>query len=98
MVALLQTMAAREANVTRLDANGTSLAYVEQGTGTAVVFVHGSGADLRTWGNQMAPIGASYRAIAYSRRYHHPNSVIDGGPPYAAALHAADLEAFIDRL
>ena len=46
----------------------------------------------------MAPIGASYRAIAYSRRYHHPNPVSDDGPPYFAALHAADLEAFIDRL
>ena len=27
-----------------------------------------------------------------------PESVDDDGPPYAAALHAADLEAFIDRL
>ena len=53
--------------------------------GTVVVFVHGSGADMRTWGYQMAPVGASYRAIAYSRRFHHPNEAAEGGPPYTAA-------------
>ncbi len=99
LLGLVQTIAAREAPaIKQLEANGTSLAYLEQGSGTAVVFVHGSGADLRTWGNQMGPVGASYRAIAYSRRFHHPNPIADGGPAYSAALHASDLEAFIDQL
>lgn len=86
--------------VHRVQVPGAELAWVEQGSGTPVVFVHGSGADLRTWGYQMAPIAqASFRAIAYSRRFHHPNA-----PPttadaaYTAALHADDLAAFITSL
>jgi pimeloyl-ACP methyl ester carboxylesterase len=72
---------------------------VEQGSGTPVVFVHGSGADLRTWGYQLAPVAqASFRAVAYSRRFHHPNAPPAAGTPYTSALHAADLAAFIESL
>jgi pimeloyl-ACP methyl ester carboxylesterase len=72
---------------------------VEQGSGTPVLFVHGSGADLRTWGYQMAPVAqASFRAVAYSRRFHHPNAPPAEGDTYMAALHAADLAAFIESL
>ena len=84
-------------HVTRVP--GTELAWVEQGSGTPVVFVHGSGADLRTWGNQMAPVAqASFRAVAYSRRFHHPNPPPEPGAAYTAALHADDLAAFITSL
>ena len=31
------------------DVNGSALAYLEQGQGEPVVFVHGSASDLRTW-------------------------------------------------
>ena len=84
--------------VHRVTVRGTELAWVEQGSGTPVVFVHGSGADLRTWGYQMAPVAqASFRAIAYSRRFHHPNAPPTAGDAaYTAALHADDLAAFID--
>jgi pimeloyl-ACP methyl ester carboxylesterase len=64
-----------------------------------VVFVHGSGADLRTWGYQMAPVAqAAFRAVAYSRRFHHPNAPPSAEAPYTAALHADDLAAFISSL
>ena len=48
--------------------NGTTLAYLERGEGDPVVFVHGTISDLRTWQQQLPAIGASYRAVAYSRR------------------------------
>jgi len=75
--------------------NGTPLAYVEKGTGRPVFFVHGSLADFRSWGPQMDPFSAAFRAIAYSRRFHFPNPVTGAGNDYSAAGHAADLAAFI---
>ncbi len=85
--------------VRRMTVQGTELAWVEQGSGTPVVFVHGSGADLRTWGYQMGPVAqASFRAVAYSRRFHHPNAPPAEADAYRAALHAADLAAFIESL
>jgi non-heme chloroperoxidase len=83
----------------RAAVNGTTVAWVEEGSGPAVVFVHGSGADLRTWGYQMTPVArASFRAIAYSRRFHHPNDPPAGDESYTAAQHASDLASFIDSL
>ena len=75
--------------IRRATVNGTTLAWVQEGSGPPVVFVHGSGADLRTWGYQLPPVArASFRAIAYSRRYHHPNDPPAGDEPYTAAQHA----------
>ncbi len=54
--------------------NEADLAYVEQGAGDPVVFVHGSLNGYRRWGEQLAPFAARYRAIAYSRRRHWPNT------------------------
>ncbi len=79
-------------------ANGARLAYTEAGRGEAVLFVHGSLDDLRSWRHQMAPFAARYRTVAYSRRYHYPNPWPGDGSDYSAGLHAADLAGVIRAL
>lgn len=81
-----------------VEVNGARLTYTEAGQGDPVLFVHGSLDDLRSWRYQMAPFAARYRAIAYSRRYHHPNPWPGDGSDYSAGLHAADLAALIEAL
>jgi FAD/FMN-containing dehydrogenase/pimeloyl-ACP methyl ester carboxylesterase len=74
------------------------LSYIEQGTGTPVVFVHGAFSDARFWEPQREAIATQYRFIAYDYRYHGTVPWPDAGEHYSAATHAADLAAFIRRL
>ncbi len=78
--------------------NDVDLAYIEQGRGVPVLFVHGSLGDYRTWGAQLGSFAERYRVIAYSRRYHWPNAQPSEGVPYAIAQHVSDLGALIDAL
>jgi pimeloyl-ACP methyl ester carboxylesterase len=80
--------------------DNTSLAYLEQGQGVPVVFLHGSGAtDLRTWGQQIEPFAEQYRVVACSRRYHYPNPWIgDGAEITSTYIHASDLAGLIGAL
>jgi non-heme chloroperoxidase len=85
--------------VKHVQVNGVDLAYVDQGRGVPVVFVHGSVGDRRIWRHQRAAIVShGYRFIAYSRRYHWPNKGPTEGVAYSVEMHATDLEAFIRAL
>ena len=77
---------------------GTNFAYREEGQGEPVVFIHGAVSDLRSWDAQLSEIGRSYRAIAYSRRFHRPNDPLPptGDDPWEA--HVDDLAAFLDAV
>lgn len=81
-----------------IQVNGVQLAYVEQGQGKPLIFVHGSLGDFRSWALQQEPFAKHYRTIAYSRRYHYPNDWIGDGLDYSVLRHAADLAAFIRSL
>jgi non-heme chloroperoxidase len=86
-------------DVKRVAANGTELSYVEVGQGEPVIFVHGGLQDYRMWAEHLPKFAGRYRAIAYSRRNHFPNSVSpDGLPDGAADAHGEDLAAFIRAL
>lgn len=77
--------------------HGLALHYVEQGTGTPLIFVHGSLSDGGYWADQVGQFAKHYRAIAYSRRYNYPNvNPVRRG--YSAVVDAEDLAAFIHTL
>ena len=78
--------------------NGCELAYVAQGSGEPVIFVHGSISDLRIWDKQMAAFAENHRAIAYSRRYAWPNTEIPDGVDDLVPQHVDDLAQLIKKL
>jgi pimeloyl-ACP methyl ester carboxylesterase len=82
----------------QMPANGTSLAWVEQGSGPPVVFVHGAISDLRFWEPQREAFAKGHRFIAYTYRYHGSAPWSDDGKQYSARTHAADLAAFLKGL
>lgn len=77
--------------------DGISLHYVEQGSGPALVFVHGSVSDLTYWQGQVEEFAKHFRVVAYSRRYNEPNHNPDR-PDYSAVIDAEDLASLIDTL
>jgi non-heme chloroperoxidase len=86
-------------DVKRVAANGTELSYVEAGQGDPVIFVHGGLQDYRMWAEHLPKFAGRYRAIAYSRRNHFPNSASpEGLPDGAADAHGEDLAAFVRAL
>ncbi len=82
----------------RVRVNGTELAYVEEGSGQPVVFVHGGFVDLTVWQQQVPAVAKQYRAIAYSRRYAWPNEGISDDVADEAVVHAEDLARLLRTL
>ena len=77
--------------------HGIVLHYAEGGSGTPVVFVHGSLSDMTYWKDQLNTFARHYRSLAYSRRYNVPNhNTARAG--YSAITDAEDLAAFIRTL
>lgn len=94
---LAQQNAAAPAIQTADIGHGITLHYVEQGTGTPVIFVHGSLSDGGYWTDEVTAFSTNYRAIAYSRRYNYPNDN-PARPGYSAIVDADDLASLIRTL
>lgn len=80
----------------RIPVPGAELVFDEQGSGTPLVLVHGTGAQARLWGGAVTHLAAGgYRVIAYDRRgfgrsVHRP--VRD------YRIHVADLASVIEHV
>lgn len=81
-----------------MSVNGVSLAYLEQGQGAPVVFVHGAVGDYRAWELQRQAVVQPYRYIALNQRYFGTASWPDNGEKFSGATHTDDLAAFIRAL
>lgn len=83
--------------ISKVEANGVELAYVEEGSGEPLVLVHGSLIDYRYSQPLLKALAGRYRVINYSRRCHWPNPCPPGSP-YSFQLHADDLAGLIRAL
>jgi non-heme chloroperoxidase len=88
-----------EMQVKKLKVNDVELAYVEEGKGDTIVFVHGGGVgDWRSWEALRPLISRKFHYVSLSRRYHYPNPWMDDGKNYTMAQHVEDVAAFIRAL
>jgi pimeloyl-ACP methyl ester carboxylesterase len=78
--------------------NGVELHYLERGSGTPLVLIHGGLGDCREWSAQLPQMSSRYQVIAYSRRYNFPNDNRGISPDHSALVEAADLAGLIDGL
>ena len=78
-----------------IDANGEKLAYVDEGDGPALLFIHSLGANSYMWREQIAALKDRFRCIAFDCRGH-------GGSSYEGEFTvpdaAADIKAGLDAL
>lgn len=76
----------------------TRLAYIEQGKGEPLVFVHGTLGSMNEFSAQFDFFSPACRVIAYSRRFHPPNPVVQSEDSYSLSVQAADLAEVIEAL
>jgi len=86
------------AQVKTVTVNGTNLAYIDQGQGSPLVLVHGTGLDYRYWALQADTFAERHRVIAVSLRHHYPNLSTGDQSDYWPRIHAADVAALIRTL
>ncbi|HMH32802.1 MAG TPA: alpha/beta hydrolase [Puia sp.] len=72
--------------------------YIDRGSGSPVVFVHGGMEDYRTWVPQLDSFSRKYRVIDYSRRFNYPNQNKKEVPNFSAETEAEDLAKMIIQL
>lgn len=75
-----------------------TFSYIDAGTGSPVVFLHGALGDLRTWRRQCAELSGRFRCIAYTQRYFGTAPWRADGPAFGVGTHADDLMAFCEAL
>jgi pimeloyl-ACP methyl ester carboxylesterase len=99
MLLCLIASAAMSASVVKeIEVNGVILPYEEEGSGDAVVFVHGGLSGPAVWGPVRAATGKKYRSISYTQRYYGSAPWPDDGKNFSAATHADDLAKFVKVL
>jgi 3-oxoadipate enol-lactonase len=83
-------------NVKEIQVKGNRVSYVDEGQGTAVVFIHGFPFTKETWDHEVNALKQKYRCIAYDVRGHGgtPGTL----PEFSISQFADDLIDFMDAL
>ena len=78
--------------------DGAELSYIDEGTGTPVLFLHGAISDARVWTEYAPQITEDHRFVAYTQRYFGTQDWPDHGEQFSRQTHIADLIAFVEGL
>lgn len=79
------------------DSDGVRLYYEDVGCGTAILFVHEFGGDIRSWEPQVRFFGRRYRCLALNARGFPPSEVPPDPGDYTHVHAADDVAAVIDH-
>lgn len=82
--------------VKKATVNGFEMAYADEGSGEAILLVHGFPFDHTQWDPQIEAFSAKYRVIAPDLRGHGQSQAPPG--PYSMELFAEDLAKLLDHL
>lgn len=74
------------------------MAYIELGSGSPLVCIHGSLGDFRSWNAVLGPLSRRHRLIVPSLRHFFPEPWDGKGGRYSIPQHVADVIAFIEGL
>ncbi len=78
------------------DSDGVRLYYEDVGRGTAIIFVHEFGGDIRSWEPQVRFFGRRYRCLTYNARGFPPSDVPADIADYTYVHAADDVAAVMD--
>src|SRR5262245_32731536 len=81
-----------------VEVNGVVLPYEEEGSGDAIVFIHGGLSGPAVFAPVKAATAQKYRSISYTQRYYGNAPWADDGKHFSMATHADDLAKFIGSL
>ena len=76
--------------------NGTELYYEDTGKGSALLFIHGTGASAGIWDSQVQRLGDRYRCVTYDRRGNRRSG--PSNAPRSIGADADDAAELIQRL
>ncbi|MCB8823203.1 alpha/beta fold hydrolase [Microvirga rosea] len=93
-----QETPASELPVRQITLGQDTFPYIDVGSGSPVVFLHGALGDLRTWRRQCAALSGRFRCIAYTQRYFGTSPWRTNGPAFGTGTHADDLMTFCEGL
>ena len=78
--------------------DATGIAYVEQGAGETLVFVHGSLCDYRFWQPQLDGLRDRFHVVAPSLSHFHPKLPSSARLRFSWSAHVDQLGAFLAKL
>ena len=84
--------------VKAMHVNGYDLAYIERGSGTPLVLVHGAVNDYRVWDAQVEAFSPRFHVYALSMRHYYPEKWNGEGKDFNVQQQADDVIAFVKAL